>query len=201
MEPLATPADLREFLQDPGVTDDVAALPLRLASAEVRAFCGQTFDPVTDEELILDGSGSAVLLLPQLPVLDVSLVAEGPGGDRTELAGPDQTSPAWEWSEDGVLRRIDGGVWRRRFRWYRVVQSHGWEPIPDEVLAVVLRIAGRAVDDPAGTLRSETLGRYSYTAAGAEAGVGLFGPDQRMLAGFVVGSGPRPVAVAGGSGS
>lgn len=202
MEPLVTPADLAEYMGDPALEADPEALvAVRLASGEIRAFCGQEFTPVTDDEVVLDGTGSGVLLLPELPVLDVSLLEEGPGGARSTLAGPADPSPSWEWSEDGVLRRLGGGRWIRRFRWYRAVYSHGWEPIHDGVQSVALRIAARSIENP-GELRSETLGRYSYTQAGADAGVGLFRPDERSLAPFVIGSAPRPRAASGaGSGS
>lgn len=202
MTALASVEALRLFLDDPTLPEERAALLLNIASGEVRAFCGQSFDLVTDDEAILDGTGTRVVTLPELPVLDVSLIEEGAGGARTELAGPEATRPAWEWSEDGVLRRIDGAVWRRRFRWLRAVYSHGFDPIPDELVGVVLRVAARGADNPEG-IRQEALGRYSYTAAGESAGIGLFGPDRATLeaGGFVIGSPRRPGATGAGSGS
>lgn len=200
MEPLASLEELETFLED-SVDPDSGRLYLELASGEVRAYCGQEFTPRTDDELELDGRGTAVLLLPELPVLDVSLLEEGPGGDRLELAGPSAPSPVWEWSENGILRRRSG-VFARRFRYYRAVYSHGWDPIPDVPKSVALSVAARSLESPGGGVRSETLGRYSYTMAGAEASVGLFAPDRLALAPFVVGSAPRPRPSASyGSGS
>lgn len=202
MEPLATLEELETFLED-DVDPGAGRLYLELASGEVRAYCGQEFTPRTDDELVLDGRGTSVLMLPELPVLDVSLLEEGPGGDRTELPGPETASPVWEWSENGILRRRSG-VFARRFRYYRAVYSHGWEPIPDVPKGIVLSVAARTLDSPGGGERSETLGRYSYTMAGAEAGVGLFAPDRLALerGGFVVGSAPRPrPSSSSGSGS
>ena len=199
MEALASVEDLETFLEHEVEDRAGARLKLELASGEVRAFCGQEFTPRTDDELVLDGSGTAVLLLPELPVLDVSLLELGPGGAREELTeGSD-----FEWSENGILRTLRG-VWPRRFRYVRAVYSHGWEPIPDAVLSVVLGVAARSLEDPGGGFRSETIGRYSYTKAGADAGVGLFAPDRLTLerGGFVIGSAPRVrSSSAAGSGS
>lgn len=180
-------------------------LKLELASGEVRAFCGQEFTPRTDDEVVLDGTGTRVLMLPELPVLDVSVVEEGLGGARTALPGPGDAGTVWEWSSDGVLRMLHPrDVWARRFRFYRVLYSHGFEPIPDALKAVVLKVAARSLEDPGGAMRSETLGRYSYTVAGSDAGVGLTRSDETTLerGGFVVGSRPRAVApTSSGSGS
>lgn len=200
MEALVSHEELEEFYGDE-LDPSTSRLFRELASGEVRAFCGQEFTPRTDDEVLLDGRGTAVLLLPELPVLDVSLLEEGPGGARVELAGPSSSSPAWEWSEDGIVRRLSG-VFVKRFRYYRFLYSHGWEPIPDAVKSVVLGITSRSIDSPGGGERSETLGRYSYTKAGAEAGVGLFAPDRVTLAPYVIGSAPRPrPSSSSGSGS
>lgn len=207
MEPLASLEELEEFVGeefgpiDPGE----GRLKLELASGEVRAYCGQEFTPQTDDEVVLDGTGTRVLMLPELPVLDVSLVEEGIGGARSSLPGPGDRGAVWEWSSDGILRMVHArDVWARRFRFYRVLYSHGFEPIPDALKAIVLKVSARSLDDPAGQFRSETLGRYSYTLAGAEAGVGLTRADERTLerGGFVIGSRPRSVpSSSSGSGS
>lgn len=200
MEALAELAELELFVGD-SIDPAEGRQMLDLASGEVRAYCGQDFTPMTDDELVLDGSGSRVLLLPELPVLDVSLVEVGLGGARETLAGPESSSPAWEWNEDGILERIDGGVWPLRRRFVRAVYSHGWEPIDLAVKGVVLRVAGRSLDAPTGGERSETLGRYSYTIAGAEAGIGLFAPDRVALAPYKVDAPRRPRPSSAGSGS
>lgn len=180
-ELLATVAQLRTFLDEPILDEARAELFLRIASGEVRGYTGQLFDYVEDDEVILNGRGTRILLLPELPVLDVIEVLEAFGtADEAVIAGPLGTSPVWEWDEDGVLERIDGGVFRRRRRWYHVTYDHGFLVVPDEVSSVVLRAAGRAYENPEG-VRQEALGRYSYTLAGEQAGIGLYGPDLREL--------------------
>jgi len=179
MSLLATPAQLALFL-DADVDEERANQLLAVASGEVRACTGQWLSWVENDVVRLDGEGSDVLLLPEVPVAAVVSVIEG-HGDGTVLDGPDDASPVWEWNTDGILRRLDGAHFARRFRWYRVVYDHGWDPIPDEIVGVVLRAAGRALENPEG-IRQETLGRYSYTLAGEQAGVGLYGPERDTLA-------------------
>lgn len=202
MEPLASIEDLRGFLDDPLLDEELGLRMLRIASGEVRAYAGQDFTAVTDDDIVLDGTGTRVILLPELPVLDVSVVEEGAGGQRTPLDGPAAARPVWEWSVDGILRLVSPhGRWARRFRFYRVIYSHGYDPIPDEVIGVVLRIAARGVENPEG-MRQESLGRYSYTTAGEQAGLGLYGPDRQTLdrGGFVIGT-PRGRSGSAGTGS
>lgn len=176
-------------MDDPALDETRAEHFLRVASGEVRGYTGQTFDLVVDDEVLLAGNGSTVLLLPELPVLEVTELIEDPRDVATELV--DETG--FEWSPDGIIRRIDGGVFRRRFRWYAITYDHGFEATPEDVLGVVLRVAARGLENPLG-LRSETIGRYSYTVSGENAGIGLYAPDRRELDPYVVpGGGNRPV--------
>lgn len=181
---LATATELESFLElDSGTIDtDRAELFLELAGGEVRAFTGRTFDAVEDEQVILDGTGTSVLELPEAPVRDVTEVLEAYGTDDVEaLDGPDSASPVWEWRASGVLRRVDGGVFTDRSRWYAVTFDHGFAvAVPDEVRSVVLRMAARTYNNPDG-IRQETIGRYSYTVAGEAAGMGLYAPDRRSI--------------------
>lgn len=212
-ELLASKAELELLLQgdDPEPVEldtDTAELFIRLAGNEVRAYTGQLFDHVEEDTIILNGTGTKTLLLPELPVTNVLQVlerVEGSGwADATVLAGPDDVAtgerPTFDWSEDGRLRRIDGDFWRDRFRWYRIVNEHGYDNPPDEVVGVVLRIAARSVGNPEG-LRSETIGRYSYTKAGSDAGVGLFDADRDELVAYHHDARARAGTAPAGSGS
>lgn len=187
MELLASIPELELFLDEGPLDSARAGLLLTIASGEVRAATGNDFDLVEDDEILLSGRGSSVLLLPQAPVLEVVSLVEAPGSSsERELAGPSSSSPAFEWSEDGILRRIDGGIFARRFRFYLATYDHGFADTPDEVKGVVLDLAGDSYLNPDG-IRQETLGRYSYTVAGREAGVGLLRAHEDALAPYVVG--------------
>lgn len=199
-ELLATVAELRLFLEDPTLDEERSELFLRLASGEARGYTGNLFDYVEDDVVRLNGTGTAVLLLPEAPVADVSSIVQAVGlADELELELPGPTAAGVvEWDEDGVLERIDGGVFARRRRYYAVTYSHGFENVPDEVKAVVLRVAARGFESPDG-VRQEALGRYSYTVAGEAAGIGLYAPDRRDLDPYFVSSKMRAGTAPAGS--
>lgn len=196
---LASVAELEASMQE-DLDEAEARHFLTLASGEVRAATGITFDYTEGAVAVLNGTGGRILLLPELPVLGVIEVAEG--SSATPLAIPGDTSPAVEWDEFGVLERIDGGTFARRRRWYRVTYDFGFETVPDEVRAVVLRLASRALSSPGGgAVRQETLGRYSYTLAGESAGVGLYAADLAALSAYMVGNRMHEGTPAAGQGS
>lgn len=160
---------LLELTDDDNADDALLELCLRNASGVVIGYTGSTFALVAEDEVLLDGRGSTLLLLPQLPVNDVLEVVEAPGDDsETVLFSDELATPLVEWSSSGMLRRVDGGVFARRFRWYRVVYSHGLAIVDDAVRDVVLRVAARSFTNPE-EVRQETIGRYSYTRDSAAA--------------------------------
>lgn len=196
MADLATPLELGLYLEETiAEADPRALLLLEIAEGEIRTYTGNGFALVVDDEQILDGRGSSVLLLPRIPVTAVSEVAEleHPANPlETVLEAPGASVGAYEWSEDGILRRIDGGLFYRRFRGYRVIYSHGLAPEHyADLKGIVLRVAARAFESPDG-IRQEALGRYSYTLAGDQAGVGLYDADRRELEPYMIGPGARP---------
>lgn len=168
MADLASPAELRDFLQAPAIPENAAKIALAGVSKRVRGYCRRAFAATENEIIRLDGTGSRTLLLPNLPVAEVTEVVEAPGDATYELELIDGTN--FEWNEDGILRRLDGGRWVPRLRYYRVTYSHG-EDVPDDVKLVVLRICARAVVNPEG-LSQENAAGYGST----------FGFDESRLA-------------------
>lgn len=160
MADLATAAELRTFLKLPGLTDAQANLALATVSAAIRRHTRRAWAPVDGDVVRLPGTGAGFLLLPKLPVRDLVSLVEDPDGAALALAvtGADRLV---EWDEDGVVRRIDGGVFPRRLRFYEVTYDHGESP-PDDVKLVALRICARAVINPEG-LTQETVQGYGST--------------------------------------
>lgn len=148
---LATVQELRDFLDAPDLEERAAKLALEGASGLVVDECKHDFT-VRDDTEVLNGNGSRVLLLPRPPVHDVTAVAEN---GVLLTAGTH-----YDWDRDGILRRIDGGVWWARARWYAVTYRHGWDGVTEVPKFVVLRVAARAIENPTG-LSQEGTGGYS----------------------------------------
>lgn len=130
MQPFATLSQAREFL---GIqTQDEDALLTRLlkaASGWIRAYLNRDIN-AADYEDALDGSGNALMRLPNYPVISVtSVVVDG------------VTIPATSFVvRDGVLRRRDGGSWGRGIGNAVVNYRAGYEEIPDEVVQACLEV-------------------------------------------------------------
>lgn len=170
MAALATAADLvarlgRDLTSEESVR--VEAL-LADASARIRAYTGQDFELVEDDQVVLRAQGG-MIRLPQRPVTAVSaIVAIGFNG------APDVALADWWW--DGLDQvRIGAGDYIINLpeRWwddedgypgtFRITYSHGQTP-PADVVAVACAMALRTLTSPAlaGGLTSETVGPYSY---------------------------------------
>lgn len=152
---LATIADLEAVLhQDIADNDPYALAALEQASAVVENYLGQPVELVEDDEIVLDGSGTKVLLLPAFPVTEVTSVLV----DGDALDGDD-----YEWSKTGELRRR--GSWPAALRSVEVTYSHGYAAVPAVIVAVVSALAGRIYGTPL-TVRQESMGSYSVTYSG-----------------------------------
>jgi hypothetical protein len=160
------------------------------ASAAVRSYTRQEIAQRTSVERLLVQDGW--VRLQQRPVVDVASVADldandlavtWDGADRVWL-GPASTPfrfdydyPAW-----GCGFRVD------------VTYTHGYDPVPDDIVSVVCGIVLRAMGgSPMETgLQSESIGSYSYTvgAAAAAGGLGMLPAERGVLDAY-----RRPVGV------
>lgn len=119
------------------------------------------------------------LALPQYPVVSIT--------SATQYVGGDPISYVWDGLNTLVLYGgsidrfdLDGG--------YSTVADvtyvHGYDPVPDDIIAVVSQMAGRAYGLPANDsgVTQESLGAYSvsYGVAAASGGVGML-PDERAI--------------------
>lgn len=150
-------SDLADYLHRPEIVDDDAALmAVDAACATCRDFAGQLFNLVTDEEIVLDGTGTDALLLPQLPVLDVTAVTVG----ETALEADD-----YKLNGHGVLLR-PGATWPRLRQNVTVTYSHGYttNAMPREIRMVALTLAARLFTQ--GPAVFEVLGAYQVRYAG-----------------------------------
>lgn len=176
-EPLAGVEDFVEWL---AITSPSAAetarihTALEIASAQIRNR-RRIFSPISNETVIVDGSGAQSLLLPsnRLPVTAIQQVEELVGADWVAV-----DASAYDWSPDGIVMRI--GYWSSRVQAIRVTYSHGYAILPRDVAGVCLAAAKRLYDQPASAsgVQSEQLGDHHVTFF-ANAG-GLL-PDEAEL--------------------
>ncbi|WP_158884015.1 mobile element protein [Amycolatopsis anabasis] len=121
---LADPAVVARWtgrdVDDAAVTDAVAS-----ASARFRGEVRHPVSRVADEEVWLDGTGGTVLTLPAAPVVAVTTV---------EVDGQPVTD--FTWSRQGQLRRATG--WPDELDVVRVVYTHGYEPVPEDIADAVM---------------------------------------------------------------
>jgi hypothetical protein len=156
--PLATVAQLAAYLQEPIPDDDPSAvLFLQIASGMVRDYLQQQITQTVDDVVYVDPSDGFVILLPELPVTDVSLVETFDGTDWT-------TSPVTNY---GVSKRLGiisalpftGFQWPCEPESWRVTYTHGYETVPDSIIGATLGVAARAYASAAGA-DMERIGGY-----------------------------------------
>jgi hypothetical protein len=115
--------------------------------ADVRAFCGWHIAPEVTETITRDGTGSSVLVLPTLRLVDlVSITNEG-----TAVTDP-------EWSASGMVRAY---CWTWKLRGIVAEFTHGYEEWPAELLAVMAEMAS-ATSALAG-VKAVTSGAHQVT--------------------------------------
>jgi hypothetical protein len=143
------------------------------ATAAIRNYCNQYLELVEDEEITFDSAGGARLFLPELPVIEVSQVVED---DETLVADDD-----YKLGQHGILHRLPAGRrWVKGVQIISITYSHGYETLPDDIIAVATRAAARgyqaglrAADDEAVVgVQAKSLGDFSVTY-GSEQGGGM----------------------------
>lgn len=165
LPPLADPDDLRAFV--PGLDEARADRLIRAASARFRAAVRLPVSQVVEDEVWLDGNGERALLLPAAPVTDVHTV---------EVDGQ---TVAVDWSPDGVVVRT-GGCWPRRLRAVRVVYTHGYDPVPDDVQDAVIGM-GRFLAATQPGVSSMQVGGQTVSTSPAAVDTTVYGPWRTVV--------------------
>lgn len=160
--------------------DDRAAAVLADAIAAVQSYTGQQIAEGTSTVVVPVNRG--MVRLTQIPVQsvdDVQTLGGAPigfdfDGIRTITL-----------NLDGAIRRFDLEPFRRTPRTIKVTYTHGFDPIPDDILAVVFQVAGRAYGvNPTDTgINQETLGSYNYStgSAASSGALGFLLPERMVL--------------------
>jgi len=171
-----TVQDLENLLQVDIPTEKTtsAEAAIKSATEAIRNYCHQYISAKTNETLYIDGNGKTRLFLPELPVTGITSVADG----LETLTADDD----YKLGQYGVLYRLGGNVWTEGIQNIKIVYSHGYDPIPDDIVSVCARAASRVYQ--AG-LKSEAmngiavqslgLGDYSVTYGQENIGEGYAG--------------------------
>jgi hypothetical protein len=183
----ATADELREHLGAESFTtaETTRANGLLIrASGLVQGAVRQTIELVEDDEIHLRGSRESTILLPQRPVLDVTSVV---------LDGEVIPSSDFYVEDDSIVRRCGWGHPRMLLV---VTYSHGWDPIPDAIKAVVLGMVARVWPNPSGVM-SERLGQAQVTYSQGPAPGVLLTADERRTVRQIVSTGARSQPIKG----
>lgn len=182
-EPLATSDDVVERLGRALTTEEAAKIDALIsdASSSVIAYTGQTFAMLETTQLLPIRYGT--VRLPLRPVTAVGSVEDGLGNTLsfTWLTGDNSLSLlSAGYVNEWELNIVPGS----RIGRASVTYTHGYYPIPDDIVGVVCQIVGRALGSPsteAGII-AETIAGYSYQQ-GSAAGAGPFGmlPDEKRI--------------------
>jgi hypothetical protein len=155
-------------------TDIVANLALAAATVAIQQYTDQLITQTT-ETVILDGTGNDTMLLPELPVTDVTEVVVDVDTSNPQTLQPQSAGSnadyTWVGGEEGLLIRRRGqfilwqglfnakyGHWPDRWQSVQVTYTHGWPTIPTDLQLLCAIIAARAFAQDGAN--SETVGTY-----------------------------------------
>ena len=177
--------DLEQFLQikiSSAAAIDAADRAILEASAVIQNYCRQQIEQEENDEVTLDSAGGTRLFLPELPVTAVSPVIED---GETLVEGDD-----YQLGQHGILHRI-GQNWDIGIQIVMITYTHGYELIPDDVVAICTRAAARAYQ--AGLKAAETEGVPGVTAMGLGDYSVSYGGEAGGGTGGVLGGSAAPV--------
>lgn len=163
LDPFITEAELTTYLGRNVTAEDLATLAVGAASDLIRNAVGARLDNVEDDIILVDGSGTDTILLPELPVTEVTEV-----NYVTPDTDPELLDPAEDYLVDlrnGALV-TRGGTWLEARGNYEVTYSHGYTDIPADLRVLALTVAARIYDQ--GIVKQESVGGYSATFSSPE---------------------------------
>lgn len=173
MSALASVADLETRLGHPVANATQADAVLDDVSAAVRAYTGQLFSRLVTTDRLTVRKG--LVRLPQRPVNSV---------DEVQLS--DGTTVTFEWQTGAESLCVAG--WETscsRVSAVLVTYDHGYDTIPQDVVAVVCNVSNRVLgtDPTSGAVASRSITNYQETfgPVGASGSTGLFSSESTVL--------------------
>ncbi|UVK62548.1 head-to-tail adaptor [Arthrobacter phage TaylorSipht] len=177
LPPLVTAEEFSTWTGGKIAADDPRVAPLLAgASAGVRRFCGWHIAPVLEETLVGDGPGGRLLLLETGRLL--SVVSVDNGGEPVDAGAVDV-------SKSGMLE-LRAGRWSSRFGAVSVRVRHGWDLADvEDVKQIIKQVTANALASPMGATREQagTISiSWATTAPGVSGGLSLLERDLAVLA-------------------
>jgi hypothetical protein len=194
--PFVSVEDLGVMLgQDLTGSEDLATIAIDSSCEMIRSYLGQLLNYVEDEDVVLGGSGGMALLLPQMPVINVTDVF---------ISDVEETGYVFV-PKAGTVFRENGTRWPRGVANISLTYSHGYAVVEDDVdeangiyrmPADIRRIAmslAQRIFVSAGTvigqLASETISPDSYAYVLADSSSGgssqaVITPDEMLALDF-----------------
>ena len=138
--------------------DALGEMACDAASQVVRDYCRQHINLVTDDEVLLDGTDTDAIMLPELPIVEVGPVL---------VEGTALTTDEWTLGDPnvGILYRTPAtSKWTLGRSNVEVTYTHGWSVstptgVPSSLRIVALYVAMRIWDQ--GIVNTEGVGGYS----------------------------------------
>lgn len=167
MDPFISIVDLQNYMERT-VEPNKAAIALDSACDTVTVAVGQKLEYVADDVVVLDSNGDEYLLLPELPVYEVTSVV-GPGA----IALVEGTDFELDLEQGAIQTIYQGYKFLKGRKIYTVTYTHGYVSDaaapglhpdviewPSAVRIVALQLASRIYDQY--IVKQETVGGASY---------------------------------------
>lgn len=120
--------------------DEFIEKQLGYASDHINVYCQRDFEFHEDETEKYSGNGQDTIALRNFPVVDVSSV-EVNGSEIDEDAYRIEGGTSYSRENSGVLKRVDGDVWRQGVLNIVVTYTWGYESVPDVVNDIAVEMA------------------------------------------------------------
>ncbi len=187
MSQFATADDLAVFLRTEFDPTEQAAADLTLAgvSATIQKHTGQRLELVTNDVAVLQGTWARELVLPQWPVLSVSSV---------KINGSPAAAGTWFLTGTGKLYRgylpIFNGPddwggdlflssWLGPVAAVEVTYTHGFNPIPADIVLTTIKVAARILANPEEVVRESVANVYLVQHGRTAEGMGILTPEEQ----------------------
>lgn len=174
-DPFLTADDLTAYLKLPVALDpdDLGVrIALDAACSTIRETVDQLLDYVQDETILVDSNGTDTILLPELPVREVTDVSVA-GVTLTE-----GTDYFVDFKQGALVTKGRGRRWLPGRGVVEVTYSHGWDSIPNAARIIALTLAARIYDQ--GLVRQESVGGVQVIYAASES-LGLSEREKSLL--------------------